>query len=130
MEDETRDLLILDGRSWGGAPRKSTLFLYFRRIYAKWSTRCWVVAIVIVLSILYGSNRSSGSIKLGEWQSRLKHQGRTTTHKEWRRRAASVKEAFLHAYDAYESQAFPKDELRPLTADGVQTYVLVLGWTI
>jgi hypothetical protein len=88
------------------------------------------VVVVIVLLIFYGSNRSPGSIKLGEWQSELKHQGRTTTRKEWRRRAASVKEAFLHAYEAYESEAFPQDELRPLTADGIQMYVLHLALAI
>jgi len=91
---------------------------------ARWSTRCWVVAVVVVLSTLYIYNRKSPSTKLGEWSSDLKYQGKETTRKEWRRRASTVKEAFLHAYNAYESRAFPMDELRPLTGDGVQLWVL------
>jgi len=126
MEDETRDPLMLDGRPWSGTTRRSTLWLYLRRTYVKWSTRCWVVIAVIVFLLFYHSNRSPASIKLGEWKSSLKYQGRTTTRSEWRRRAAAVKEAFLHAYDAYEREAFPKDELRPLTADGMQMYVSIL----
>lgn len=127
MEDETRDPLMLEGRPWRGTIRKSTLWLYLRRTYAKWWTRCWVVIVIIVLLTFYHSNRSPASIKLGEWKSSLKYRGRTTTRSEWRRRAAAVKEAFLHAYDAYEREAFPKDELRPLTADGMQMYVSILG---
>lgn len=33
----------------------------------------------------------------------------------WKYRERAVKEAFLHAYHAYESQAFPADELWPLS---------------
>lgn len=33
----------------------------------------------------------------------------------WTYRAQRVRDAFLHAYDAYEAVAFPHDELKPLT---------------
>lgn len=34
---------------------------------------------------------------------------------DWRYRSDAVKKAFLHAYHAYESNAFPADELWPLS---------------
>lgn len=39
------------------------------------------------------------------------------------RRAEAVKEAFTHAYSAYEQNAMPADELRPLKNVSVQKYV-------
>jgi hypothetical protein len=33
----------------------------------------------------------------------------------WAERAQAVKRAFIHAYEPYESIAFPWDELRPMT---------------
>lgn len=36
----------------------------------------------------------------------------------WDARAERVKNAFVHAYDAYEKYAFPMDELLPITRKG------------
>lgn len=100
--------------------RKSTLVLYFRRVSAKFSIRWGTLFILIVLIIFYASNREPSSTKLGEWSSQLQYKGRRTSPKEWQRRADAVKEAFLHAYNTYESNAFPRDELRPLSGEGIQ----------
>lgn len=38
------------------------------------------------------------------------------------RTRARVKAMFYHAYDSYLENAFPYDELRPLTCDGHDTW--------
>ncbi|KIM34447.1 glycoside hydrolase family 47 protein [Serendipita vermifera MAFF 305830] len=124
MDEGTGDSLL----GWEprrGVTRKSTLILYLRRVFARWSTRLWTFFILFGLFILYTKNRRPSVTKLGEWKSDLQYKGRTTTNKEWKRRADAVKDAFIEAYNAYESKAFPKDELRPLTGDGVQ---ILNGW--
>ncbi|KAF8528811.1 seven-hairpin glycosidase [Hysterangium stoloniferum] len=47
---------------------------------------------------------------------------------EWKIRAESVKEAFLHTYNGYETYApFPSDELQPLGNKGIQNFN---GWGV
>lgn len=46
---------------------------------------------------------------------------------EWETRAERVKEAFLHAYHGYEKYAMPKDELRPVSNKGMNSYN---GWGV
>ncbi|KAJ3501629.1 hypothetical protein NMY22_g18861 [Coprinellus aureogranulatus] len=46
---------------------------------------------------------------------------------EWESRAERVKEAFKHAYHGYEKYAMPKDELRPITNEGMNSYN---GWGV
>ncbi|EAU90323.2 mannosidase [Coprinopsis cinerea okayama7 len=45
----------------------------------------------------------------------------------WRYRAERVKQAVQHAYRGYELYAMPKDELRPLTNEGMNYYN---GWAV
>jgi hypothetical protein len=40
---------------------------------------------------------------------------RTKAASPWPARAERVKQAFIHAYTSYENNAFPHDELMPLT---------------
>lgn len=48
------------------------------------------------------------------------------TPQTWARRAAQVKEAFLHAYHGYEQYASPHDELRPISNSQSDRCVLSL----
>ncbi|KAG8903995.1 hypothetical protein FRB99_002407 [Tulasnella sp. 403] len=45
----------------------------------------------------------------------------------WSRRAEEVKAEFLYAYHAYETFAFPRDELRPLSKGAIDNYN---GWGV
>ncbi|TFK26226.1 mannosidase [Coprinopsis marcescibilis] len=45
----------------------------------------------------------------------------------WRYRADQVKQAIGHAYHGYEKYAMPKDELRPMTEEGMNQYN---GWAL
>lgn len=40
----------------------------------------------------------------------------------WEERAGKVKAAFLHAYHGYEKYAAPRDELLPLSKEGINKY--------
>lgn len=44
----------------------------------------------------------------------------------WANRAEQVKYAFMHAYHGYEEYAAPRDELKPLSREGVNKYVDIL----
>jgi Glycosyl hydrolase family 47. len=37
----------------------------------------------------------------------------------WKERAERVRQAFAHAYHGYEQYAMPRDELRPITKEGM-----------
>lgn len=47
---------------------------------------------------------------------------RTYTKQDMQKLSAEVKEMFYHAYNGYLKYAYPYDELRPLSCDGIDTY--------
>ncbi|KAI5121758.1 hypothetical protein M0805_009571 [Coniferiporia weirii] len=60
------------------------------------------------------------SFAFGNYQPNYSHQPKG-------KRAEAVREAFVHAYSAYEKYAMPADELRPLSNDSVQNFN---GWGV
>ena len=48
-----------------------------------------------------------------------------TPPEEWNRRANAVKDAFVHAYRGYVLHASPHDELKPLSNQSADRYVLI-----
>jgi len=47
-----------------------------------------------------------------------------TTPEGWQNRAEQVKAAFVHAYHGYEKYAWKWDELRPMSHQGQNKYVI------
>ena len=60
------------------------------------------------------------------WFITLTHLQIIDETEKWPERAARVKDAFIHAYSNYRTQAFPHDELKPLSKGWNDKYVAAL----
>jgi hypothetical protein len=103
--------------------RFSTLRLRFRRTLPAWSTRYLLPSLILGAVILYFGPNLLFSDSGVAWSSKLQYEGPVTDSDEWARRATAVRDAFIRVYGVYEKEAFPKDELKPITHKAVQMYV-------
>lgn len=71
------------------------------------------IVMTILLYLLWPSSHARGSFD--RWLPPSERNTPSYTNLPPERRAEAVKEAFGHAYSAYEKHALPADELRPLT---------------
>lgn len=98
---------------------------FFRRLRRAPSTVRWGLGILlgfIILSVLWRRDPSrlplGGSASSTPW-----HTPGNASDPVWASRAEEVKRAFIEAYEAYETHAFPHDELLPLTNGSIDKYV-------
>jgi hypothetical protein len=104
----------------------STLRLWISRIC--WQRRNVVFSLfgmtVVVLFLLVAS--PDFDIRRSIFPRPLKPHtflGETVGDEVWAQRAQAVKRAFMHAYEPYESMAFPSDELLPMSNRSINKQV-------
>lgn len=95
--------------------------LFARHSKSRTSLTTGVLLLLIVTYLLWPSK-----IGLRDSLDFFSPDDRRPDYKNWpkERRAEAVREAFVHAYSAYETYAMPADELRPLRNSSIQKYVI------
>jgi hypothetical protein len=78
-----------------------------------------VISALVLLRIAATSFSSTSSSSSFDFSGADPH----VSSSEWTSRAERVKQAFLHSYHGYEKYALPKDELRPVTNEGMSGFV-------
>ncbi|KAH8110099.1 seven-hairpin glycosidase [Phellopilus nigrolimitatus] len=98
--------------------------LFARHSKSRTSLTTGVLLLLIVTYLLWPSK-----IGIRDSLDFFSPDDRRPDYKNWpkERRAEAVREAFVHAYSAYETYAMPADELRPLRNSSIQNFN---GWGV